>query len=118
MTTINLAEDLERFIRDAVNTGRYASADSVISDALIRLRKATDTGVDGSASGAEIGNSGRLLTKGEFQRHLVGIGLLDHPGRPAGDSDDPDQLLIDNEGEIVSEMVIRERLIEWLAGFL
>ena len=118
MTTVKLSEDLERFIRDAVHSGRYASADSVIREALIRLRSATDTGADASETGAELTGSGRLLTKGEFQRHLVKIGLLDQPGRPASDSDEPDQSLIDNEGEIVSEVVIRERLIEWLTGFL
>jgi len=33
-------------------------------------------------------------------------------------SGDPNEQLIDNEGEIISETVIRERLIEWLIGFL
>ena len=118
MTTVNLPEDLERFIRDEVSAGRYASADSVISDALIRLRKTKDTGVVGALSGAEFSNAGKVLTKGEFQRYVAEIGLIDQPARPAIDPDDPDQPLIDNSGEIVSEEVIRERLIEWLVGFL
>jgi Arc/MetJ-type ribon-helix-helix transcriptional regulator len=118
MTSVVLTEDLECFIRDAVSTGRYASADSMISDALIQLRNATATDVEKSAQGAENSRVGKQLTKQEFQRHLVKIGLLDQPGQTGGGSDDSDETLIDNEGEIVSEAVIRERLIEWLTGFL
>jgi hypothetical protein len=48
----------------------------------------------------------------------VKIGLLDHAETMSTDAADPDQSLMDNEGEILSEVVIRERLIEWLTGFL
>ena len=41
MMTVRLTENLERFIRDAVSTGRYANEDDVISDALIRLQPRT-----------------------------------------------------------------------------
>jgi putative addiction module CopG family antidote len=37
--TIHLSKDLERFVRDAVQTGRYASEDDVIRDALARLKE-------------------------------------------------------------------------------
>ena len=33
-------------------------------------------------------------------------------------ADDAGVALVDDEEEIISEVVIRERLIEWLAGFL
>ena len=118
MTTIHLTEDLESFIRDAVTSGRYASEDSVISDALIRLRQAINPSEVNADQGPDRGQPAKQLTKQEFQRHLANIGLLDQPGQASGDTDDPDRALIDNKGEIVSEAVIRERLIEWLTGFL
>ncbi len=37
--TIHLSEDLQRFVRELVESGRYPSADDVIRDALERLRK-------------------------------------------------------------------------------
>jgi putative addiction module CopG family antidote len=39
LMTIHLSEELERFIQDAVRSGRYASEDEVVRDALDRLRK-------------------------------------------------------------------------------
>jgi putative addiction module CopG family antidote len=36
---IHLSEELKRFIQDAVRSGRYASEDEVVKDALDRLRK-------------------------------------------------------------------------------
>ena len=115
MMSVHLGEDLECFIRDAVRTGRYANEHDVMSDALVRLRNAINKGVDASDKNAEPSGPGKKLTKQEFHRHLVKIGLLDQPPETdAGNSQD----LIDDEGEIVDEMVIRERLIEWLTGFL
>jgi putative addiction module CopG family antidote len=117
MISVQLTEDLESFIRDSVRTGRYANPDAVISDALSRLRLMIDTGADPCDEGAESSGPAKRLTKQEFQRHLVEIGLLDQPpkiDRNAGSSHE----LIDDEGEIVDEVIIRERLIEWLTGFL
>jgi putative addiction module CopG family antidote len=37
--TIQLSEDLQRFVREQVESGRYPSEDDVIRDALERLRK-------------------------------------------------------------------------------
>ena len=117
MTTVNLPEDLEHFIRDAVHTGRFASADSVIIDALVQLRKAIGASVEDAAQGAEPGGQGKLLTKQAFQQHLVKIGLLDQPDQAVGTAGNPDQAVVDNE-EILSEVMIRERLIQWLTSFL
>jgi putative addiction module CopG family antidote len=116
--TIHLTDDLERFIRDAVSTGRYAREDDVVRDALIRLRQVMDESAETTDQAPEPGRQGKQLTKREFHRHLVKIGLMDQLPDTNAASDDPDLELIDNEGEIVSEVVIRERLIEWLVGFL
>ena len=118
MKTIHLTEDLASFLSEAVHSGRYASEDSVIEDALIRLRQAIDPSDPNSDQSAGPWQPAKQLTKQEFQRHLVEIGLLDPPGPATGESDNPDPSLIDDEEEIVSEVVIRERLIEWLTGFL
>jgi putative addiction module CopG family antidote len=116
--TIHLTEDLERFILDAVSTGRYAREDDVVRDALIRLRQALDESAETTERSPEPGQPGKQLTKREFHRHLVKIGLMDELPDPNAASANPDDQLIDYEGEIVSEVVIRERLIEWLVGFL
>ncbi len=118
MKTIQLTEDLTRFLSEAVHTGRYASEDSVISDALIRLRQEINSGDKNSDQVAGPGQPAKQLTKQVFQRHLVAIGLLDPPGPATGESDNLDPSLIEDEEEILSEVVIRERLIEWLTGFL
>ena len=114
MISVQLTEDLEYFIHEAVRTGRYGAAKDVIADALARLRNAIGDTPDrsGESSGA-----GKKLTKQEFQRHLVKIGLLDQPPEIADKAGSPGEL-IDEEGEVVDEVVIRERLIEWLTGFL
>jgi Arc/MetJ-type ribon-helix-helix transcriptional regulator len=117
MTTVQLTENLECFLRDAVSTGRYATEADVISDALIRLRRALDSGVASFDQSADRGGPGKKLTKQEFHRHLVHIGLLDPPPDLDPDADNSRELT-DAEGEIVDEVVIRERLIEWLTGFL
>jgi Arc/MetJ-type ribon-helix-helix transcriptional regulator len=118
MVTIHLTDDLERIVQSAVRTGRYASEDDVVRDALLRLAQTTreSTGTAGQTN--EPGQEGKLLTKTEFHRHLVTIGLMDRVPDSKPAPGDPDAPLVDHEGEIISEMVIRERLIEWLAGFL
>jgi Arc/MetJ-type ribon-helix-helix transcriptional regulator len=114
---IQLTEDLELLVRDAVHTGRYANPDEVVRDALLRLRDAMHgdpTSPDQSQPDAQ---PAKRLTKHELQRHLTELGLLDQNPEPSAAPAPPDEL-IDQEGEIVSEMVIRERLIEWLVQFL
>jgi putative addiction module CopG family antidote len=117
MMPVHLSENLEHFVRGAVSSGRYASPDDVISDALNRLRETIDSDAVASELRAEPVGPGKKLTKQEFHRHLVKIGLLDRrPETTATADNSPD--LIDEEGEVVDEVVIRERLIEWLTGFL
>ena len=114
---VQLSESLESFVRDAVSAGRYASPDDLFSDAVNRLRQAIGSEVVTPDQSGESGAPGKKLTKKVFQRHLVKIGLLDQPPEPTSDADGS-YALIDEEGEIVDEVVIRERLIEWLTGFL
>ena len=117
MTTIRLPENLKRFIQDAVSTGQYANEDDVISDALIRLQRSLDSSAETSKASPDSLGSGKRLTKQHFQRHLVKIGLLDEAPGASADNENSAGLL-DQGGEIVDEVVIRERLIEWLTGFL
>jgi len=117
MISVHLGEDLELFIREAVRTGPYTNHEEVISDALTRLRDVMNTGgVKSDRTDAPSG-TGKKLTKQEFQRHLVKIGLLDQP--PEIDTtSNRSRGSIEDDDEIVDEVMIRERLIEWLTGFL
>ena len=118
MKTIHLTEDLTRFLSEAVHSGRYASEDSVIADALIRLREAIGSNEKDSEESAGPGQQAKQLTKQVFQKHLVSIGLLDPPDPTSVDSGIPDASSTEDEEQILSEVMIRERLIEWLTGFL
>jgi Arc/MetJ-type ribon-helix-helix transcriptional regulator len=114
---IHLTEDQERFVRDAMGTGRYTTENDVVHDALERLRQTMPVAPEAAPQSLQEGPAAKRLTKQEFQRHLAQIGLIDEPAGStvaSGKSND----LLDEEGEIVSEAVIRERLIEWLVGFL
>jgi hypothetical protein len=106
---INLPEDLEQIVHDAVRTGRYARKEDVIRDALIRLKQAMAGGAGTSDPGAEPAREGKPLTKEQFHRHLVEIGLMSQLPDTAADFEDPEDQLIDIEGEPLSETVIRER---------
>ena len=45
------------------------------------------------------------------------IGLLDRPSETSVEAVNQSDL-VDDAGEVVDEVVIREHLIEWLTGFL
>ncbi len=49
------------------------------------------------------------MTKDEFHRHLIEIGLMSRLPDTAADFDDPDDEPVPIEGEPLSETVIRER---------
>ena len=116
--TIHLTPDLERIVLDAIRAGRYTRGDDVIRDALLRLGQTIEPVAESSSVNAEAARQAKPLTKQEFQRHLVKIGLLDQADDGKTGPENSGDELIDQEGEIVSEVVIRERLIEWLTGFL
>ena len=54
--TIQLSEDLQQFVREQVESGRYPSEDDVIRDALERLRKHTPA----PQPGPELGSIGAM----------------------------------------------------------
>jgi len=110
--TIHLSKDLERFVHNAVQTGHYASEDDVVNDALARLRQAMPEAAvtpDRRTKRAKPAKQRKPLTKEEFHRHLVEIGLMSQLPDTDADYDDPDDQLIDIQGEPLSETVIRER---------
>jgi len=96
--TIHLPEDLESSIQAAVHSGRYASVDDAITQAvrlLLRLPNAP---------------ARKPLTEQELEQKLVESGFLASvppPRDPAMPAWDFDPVKI--EGEPISETVIRER---------
>jgi putative addiction module CopG family antidote len=113
--TIHLPEELAKFIHDAVRTGRYAREDDVIRDAVSRLKQAL---AEGEETTLQDSRQNKALTKQELQRHLTELGLMDKaPDSGAQSSQPPEKANVDEE-QILSERMIRERLIEWLAGFI
>jgi hypothetical protein len=84
----------------------------VIEDALVRLRQAMPKDVvtpDRRTKRAQPAKPKKPLTKEEFHRQLVEIGLMSQLPDTEADYDDPDDQLIDIKGEPLSETVIRER---------
>jgi putative addiction module CopG family antidote len=116
--TIHLPEELARFIHDVVRSGRYAREDDVIRDAVSRLRQALQEGDEATPGGPDPSRQGKALTKQEFQRHLMEIGLINQVPDSGGQPGEPSDASNESEDEILSERTIRERLIEWLAGFI
>ncbi len=47
---IHLSKELERFVHDAVQAGRYATEDDVLNDAVERLRRQTPLPTPGMGS--------------------------------------------------------------------
>jgi Arc/MetJ-type ribon-helix-helix transcriptional regulator len=116
--TIRLPHELAQFIEDAVSAGLYASENDVIKDALVRLQKAVEGSPAEPAPGGEPAAPEKPLTKQKLQRHLAEIGLVDRSVDISADEAQPNAPMVEEQGEVISDMVIRERLIEWLAGFL
>jgi putative addiction module CopG family antidote len=108
--TIHLSKDLERFVLDAVQTGRYASEDDVIPDALARLKETLPKNTKTPAKkGKPALQKKKTLTEAEFDSHLLKIGLMSQLPETDADFDDPDDEPITIRGEPLSESVIRER---------
>jgi Arc/MetJ-type ribon-helix-helix transcriptional regulator len=116
--TIHVPEELARFIEDAVRTGQYKGEADVIRDALTRLRQSMEATTAATDQSGKPVPQEKPLTKQKLRRHLEEIGLVDSSPDTSSDSEDADASLFDDEGEIISEVVVRERLIAWLVGFL
>jgi Arc/MetJ-type ribon-helix-helix transcriptional regulator len=116
--TIHVPQDLANLIEEAVRTGQYGSEEDVLREALIRLRQAREaTAAAGKPTGEPVVPE-RPLTKRTLLRHLASIGLVDDAPRPSPGGDDANVPSTGEKDEIIDEVVIRERLIEWLVGFL
>jgi Arc/MetJ-type ribon-helix-helix transcriptional regulator len=112
--TIHLSKDLERFVHEAVRAGLYPSEDDVISDALARLQQAMPRPTVTPARRIKRAKAApqpakKQMTRDEFHRHLIEIGLMSQLPDTAADYDDPDDEPIPIKGEPLSETVIRER---------
>ncbi len=110
--TIHLSKDLQQFVHDAVQAGHYASENDVVNDAVARLRQAMPGDVATPArrtKHAKPAKQKKPLSKEDFHRHLVEIGLMSQLPDTDADFDDPDDQLIKIKGEPLSETVIRER---------
>jgi Arc/MetJ-type ribon-helix-helix transcriptional regulator len=96
--TIQLPEELERYVRNEVQLGRFASADEAITEAVRLLRLRT---VDAPPQA-------KPLSEAEFAQKLMQSGLLSSvPPRPTPARRDFQPVHI--KGEPLSETVIRER---------
>jgi Arc/MetJ-type ribon-helix-helix transcriptional regulator len=109
---IHLSKDLEQFVHHAVQAGHYASESEMVNAALARLKETMPGDAatpDRRAKRTRPAKQKKPLTKEEFHRHLVEIGLMSQLPDTDADYDDRDDQLIDIEGEPLSETVIRER---------
>src|SRR3954453_21598499 len=96
--TIQLPEELERFVHDQVLRGRYRSEDDVIRDALEQLRRHTPTPT-----------TRPRMTEAEFKQHLLRTGRVSSLPTPADPASRPVFEPIALEGEPLSETILRER---------
>jgi Arc/MetJ-type ribon-helix-helix transcriptional regulator len=97
MLTIHLPEDLERYLRDEVQGGRFASPDAAIAEALSLLRQKEE--------------ESRRLSRiaDEVHRQMLEAGLLSRIPPPI-DLDTYEEFTpVPVQGEPVSETIIRER---------
>lgn len=98
--TIHLPEDLERYVQGQVHSGRFASPDDAIAEAVRLLRQ--------RLQGQAAGNG--PLSEDEWEKRLIKAGILQGPrpsGSPAIARQDYDPIQI--QGEPLSETVIHER---------
>lgn len=95
MLTIQLPEDLENALRAEVQSGRFASVDDAIALALRRFLKPPPP------KGP--------LTQEELDQYMLETGMISELPDTSADFDDPEDELIEIEGEPLSETIIRER---------
>jgi len=97
----HLSEESECFVRSLVQSGRYASEEEILEEALRLLEQREQ---------ALLPTDKKPMTEDEFERHLVAIGAMSRippphdPNRPERDFE---PVVI--EGEPLSETIIRER---------
>jgi Arc/MetJ-type ribon-helix-helix transcriptional regulator len=96
--TVNLSEELESFVRDLVQSGRYRSEDDLLNDAVSLLQEREHARKFRAGPPSEE----------EWERRLIESGFLGSAPRRGGASP-RDFRPIEIEGEPLSETVIRER---------
>ena len=113
--TIQLPNDLEQIVHDAVRAGQYASENDMIRDALTRLKQAMPkAGVIPTLKTGRIQSTSQKklpLSPDELNKQLLAAGLVTRLPNPAEDIDDedPDGQPITIEGEPLSATILRER---------
>lgn len=107
MTSVQLTEYLQRFSRESIRAVCYGSKESVIADALVRLRNTIGTNSESFDKSTTISGSGKKITKQHLHIHFVKIGLLDPLGETQVFADNALDL-VDEVGKIGNEVMIRE----------
>jgi len=110
--TIHLSKDLEVFVHKAVQSGLYDTEDDVVNDALNLLKRSMSEGAAASERRAREPRSEQKkkpLTRDEFDKQLLAIGLISQLPDSSTDFDDSNDVPIRIEGEPLSETIIRER---------
>ncbi len=98
---VHVSENAERIIRSQVQSGRFASEEAVIEEAVRQL--------DSKAS-SRVSNDAAIAADQELQRKLYAAGLLSEIKPPITDlSPWQGRQAVPIEGEPLSEMIIRER---------
>ena len=96
-----LSEESACFVRSLVQSGRYASEEEILEEALRLLQQREQ---------ALLTTDKKPMTEDEFERHLVAIGMMSHvPPPPDPDRPERDFEPVVIEGEPLSETIIRER---------
>lgn len=95
--TVHLPEELERGIQAQVESGAFASKDDAIAEA---VRQFLRNGPPPVGSG---------IAEEALLRQMLELGLITQLPDKEKDFDDPDDQLIDIEGEPMSQTIIRER---------
>lgn len=99
--TIHLPEDLERYVRNQVQSGYFASEDEAITEAVRLLRQMKPAPTPARS---------RALTEEELDRQLLQSGFLGSvPSRQAGTTTRRDFQPIAVAGEPLSQTVTGER---------
>lgn len=110
--SINLSKEFEQFVDGAVRAGLYASEDDVVNDALSRLKQTMPKNTatpERRTKKANPASKKKTLTEAELQQRMLEIGLMSRLPDNSADFDDPDDRLIEIQGEPLSETIIRER---------
>ncbi len=98
--TIQLPEDLARYVQNEVISGHFASEQEAITEAVRLLRQRQQ----------QTAVQGKPLTEDELERQLVESGFLTSaPPRPSPTGTRREFQPITIQGEPLSETVIRER---------